>query len=754
MDDYFEMRLFSEEHLDKITEVNKNNPIFSENNANHIRWVKNAVDGLKGDDYRRIAFGVFHKKSLHSSPKLVCSVIVNKSDFSKKLALKNLIFHGSSNSYFTPYCENRRKCYTKLINHVKKFAATRGYEKLSSELISLYSNDKSLVQAFLECGFTISGNKNDVNEEWVYLDCPLSSLYSNDPYDYRAIGAWILKSYINATPKDNAYRHDYSKKNKAEIFWVGIDTPRPLDLFEYQLNSTSEPLLSEFNNSIHVMILPEYLHENNRKLEISKINIAIEGHPRLYIFSFCSKKFTQAFEEKLPNALKDSYSIKIIGSDTINKLISSSNFNSRNKARDTSFSVAEQQRFSLNNVHGLLSIADPDRISISGIKALLNAKQKPVYIKLGAKGKYLAEEDYLVLAYYGNGKKEDRGMLYIWAVLELHKVEFVDLNKQYKSPNKSNNPEDEADYVFRNIEEHSQTDLPPDQYTLWTRKAFRKHNKLNPINQVLCCWIENVLDFKNSPIPLEEMTGENADRLMELHEWNDSYLSEDELEIVEQKYKKSQSGNLTEVNTSIFPCSLTYLHSSSKNLPDVEIRESKYIEDAILNRNGLILEDGFQQLTNLDVSAWEKFRNEINRGIIHFTGHSNEESLTISKDRYLVQHDIPINQLEQFFQENIQQISMFIFNSCRSSNLAKMASKYCGLAIGYNNDLQPKIAIKFTEVFYSNLARSNFKNNTTLSTVAFVLKNTIETIGEAALYEFWCSGKKVDLSKERQNYDS
>jgi hypothetical protein len=745
--EYYGMRLLSNEHFDSILNVNNHSKIFKpENHQNHIRWIKSAVEQLKNDNYKTMAFGAFQ---VGNPPilnvKLLSTVIIIKKEFSERLELKNLIHHDVGDKEFVPQCRERLACYKTLITYVKKFAATRGYETLSSELVGLYEKDKSLLQAFLDCGFTITGNRNNFESGSIYLTFQLPSLYNNDPFDYQAITEWILKKFINANPSIGVRENNKDiipfKEPNVEITWNGNKKSK-LVIASYFVETTKETLLNSFNFEIKVLVLVDSIYRNNNRPEIEKIDLTLGGFSTLYVFYFGEDHFFNMFEKKFLAGIQKNITVKFITANSINKLISGSLLDQQSTSLGKSFYLTGENSISKNDLNGLISISDPDRFSINAVSAIQNSNKSPIYIKLGSTGKSLCEDDFLVLSYY----TKDSGQLSVWCVIRLGNTMEVDLTKVTHEG--SNNFKEDA-ALYSEIETHLDDGEKADDVVIWPRAAFCKHNRFNPSNKMICCWIEEFWEFKEKPIPLSNFIKSN-ERLEELNEWSDSYLTKQEVDdllecIGDDGSEKEQK--------SIFPCRLTFFHSSPEDLPPIIVGEKAIIKDAITNRNDLIQENGAEYHFDASYSDWCNLNHKLHSGILHISSHAEKDGrIVFSDETSQKSREIPLSELLDFLKHERIQFSLIIFNCCYSNFLAQNASKYSAFTIGFTDALVGKAAMDFTRHFYRKLATSRYQSNETISVLSSVLWKLNRADPQYPDATLWVNESQVNLQQELLKY--
>ena len=732
-------RLFDRKHFDQILKYNKDSmKYWLDLYPNHEKWIDTVIEGLKKDSYSKMAFGLFkHDDSTTRSNQLYSSVIVSKSPFTPYLELKNLIYLNDDDSEEN-IVEFQRECYRVLIDYVKKFAESRGYPKLVSEVYNRNKSDHDLIKSFIECDFVITGNQNrrySGKDEIAFLSCDLNVAYCYDPYDNDASVEWIINSYVSSANLDKS-----KNSGSLYIYWKGLELPTPLPVKQFFVQHSSHPNLSIFNITNHFVVIPEFLHAINDKADIDRLDYRFECSDHLYIFNFSSNGLGLQLE-KLITEGHSHFTPHFISQPEISQLLYPQYFNKKTaKARE--YCNLTHKIVPYESMQGFLTSSDPKRFTESRYNAICKCGYDPVYIKLGPKGKYLDSEKYLVLAYIS--ELFDSQVMNIWSVCRLSTSYTVDLND-------NNTGSNDADFLFNTIHQFEDDIESIDDTILWTKDEFGKHNQYNASNQVVCYCIKELYDLRKSPIEISKITSDKK-RLECIGEEIDIYLTESEIQALLNIIEKADIKPQRNVNpTKLFPCSFTYVHSS----PD----EGKpYIssEDNILKNICNARRAFFQQFDphyNVSYIDFENLFLKQISGIFHFSGHTQNGNLCLINSVNKKSVEVPSAELRGWLSKKHVDINLFIICACSSCELAKICSENHRYAIGFHNESLGDDQVKtFSQFFYNNLIEADYSNPLYVIFAFFIHSFSVENVDIKPC--LWLNGYQVDIPLEAGKYET
>jgi CHAT domain len=96
--------------------------------------------------------------------------------------------------------------------------------------------------------------------------------------------------------------------------------------------------------------------------------------------------------------------------------------------------------------------------------------------------------------------------------------------------------------------------------------------------------------------------------------------------------------------------------------------------------------------------------------IVHFCGHGLEDGSLLLEDDGGQNKAVPPEGLAALFELHANYVDCVLLNACHSVKSAEAISEYINYAIGMNQEIQDKSAIKFAQGFYDGLGYETPEN--------------------------------------------
>lgn len=748
---YTAKRLVDSRDLDAILEHNLNNlDAWRGRYPNHARWIRTVIKGISKDDYSRLAFGVFMHDGDHPA-KLVCSAIVKKDHFGPYIEIKNvLLLNHPLRISEDRLRTHRQHCYRKLIQHIQQFAESRGYTKLVTELVNRNAEDRELIQAFLRCKFDVSGSQSRrfmPTDEIIILSYDIHPVYGLDPYDFDSAAKWLINRHI---PEFQIVDHGEADVSRSLRIRINNDDGRLITKHCMQLSShrTGLESLKKFSTSCDVLVIESYLAANNKLSAEDQLDVQFGFEPsgRVYIFDFAPKRNgrpTLWQRELLPKIQERHRNSAYFDRDELNALLYHPSTESA-LGREHSGRFRVTADLPLENVGGLLTLADPVRLQGETIESnRLNGKMS-VYIKLGPKGKYAQAGQILVFYFPSSDSSSDAA---VWGYAEIVEVQPFDIHtardiQARKAKSGSANTweqRSDADVVFDYLQElEDEESEGVGVATLWTREEFDRHNTYNATNEVVLFYVNRFVDLRSRVLPLERLLdgdpAESEFRRDAIVKEIDAYVSEQETERL-----IAHAGEAERDLRFVVP-STPYKFLSIWSSPDdqgrlsYEVgvlreivaarREYIFVEPAI-NVNFLGLKDAL--LTNAP-------------HLMHIGGHGTRAGLTFAGVDG--SWTLDASSLNEALSSCRSHPFLIVLNCCYSDPIAQAISDRL-FAIGFEDEFDDTHAQAFAR-YYMNALVKGFTAETIGSRLVDITRGFFHETRRRAAPHVWFKGKRVD----------
>jgi hypothetical protein len=520
-------RLYGEEEYAKVLNHNlKHIKQWQAIYPNHDAWIRDVYNGLKHDDYSRIAFGAFIVSSDPPDIRLAATIVLTKKSFTPYLEIKNLIILegelGDAILKDIRYHEIRTDCIESLIAEAINFSEARGYEKLVAELYNSRDLNREILSSLVKYGFAMEGShikKYRNQESTVYLSREIEQVYAYDPYDVIACTKWILRRIITDVG-------DIKRKDFEIVFndgGIGVAYG-----FEVITRHYEDSIRSKFNLSEHILCLRELqkmVGSGIREIR-QKTDSAIAGPSKVdefsYIFDFNRTEtlHSEILECLTTRGLNPAY----FGRKALESLLFGT------KIRTAVPEKKEHMGLPFSQIGGMIVNSNPVRFRKDWVVEHLDSGCHPIYIHIGPRGKYLIPDQFLFLAYPDEAKRDDfyRSNFYIWGVVKIRSAEAIDIEEERELLNAMESAErNDSDILFRCLNEMDDLDVP---LTIWSKDEFERHNNYNATNEVIAIVIESFYDLSANGGAISVINDAIDERRSKLFTKDpSSYLSIDEV---------------------------------------------------------------------------------------------------------------------------------------------------------------------------------------------------------------------------------
>jgi hypothetical protein len=699
---------------------------------NHASWIREVIKSIKRDDYARLAFGVFIHGG-ENSGKLVCSAIVKKDHFGPYLEIKNLILlntpaHLSKDALL----RHKQDCYKKIIRHIQSFAESRGYSKLVTEVFNRSNDERELIQAFLRCGFDVSGSQSRryrQTDEFIILSFEVDPVYGLDPYDFASATKWLVKRHMPEFEILGSEENGESLEVEICVNGEHRFTKKCVELLSHRRGPQS---LRKFSSSCHILVIESSLASNNGITAEDTLEPRFKNQTRgrMYVFDFSLKRGTGStlWERDLfPKIHQIENDSAYLDRNELNELLYGPLPPSVGREPGRS-SLRVTADLPLEQVGGLLTLTDPKRLDGDKIRANDANGSWSIYIKLGPKGRTQALQGQILAFYFPS--EDSSSDASIWGYAEITEVQPVNIDE-----GRVNRQQSDADVLFARIEDLQQMTPEPPSTTLWKPEQFEKHNKYNATNEVVLFYLTRFVDLRARQLRLETVVkGEPEQskfRRKSIVKEIDAYISLTEAQIIKDHAGRTPSRDHFVVPTP--PYRVQCVWSSPED-------RGRIFDDGAIIKEVLSARGEYEVsplAVNVNYPELKRVLHEGRPHLIHFCGHAESHGLVFagSMDSWILKEDmlksaLAVNPLKPF---------LIVFNCCYSDGLAAAVSTDA-FAIGFGGVLEDEHARLFPKYYLSELIKG-FTATTLKNQLVDIVCGFAQETG--SIPSLWFQGERV-----------
>lgn len=732
---YTARRLVDDSELDAILDHNLANlDDWRIRYPNHASWIREVIKSIKRDDYSRLAFGVFIHGG-ENSGKLVCSAIVKKDHFGPYLEIKNLILLNTPERLSkAELAQHKQKCYKKIIQHIQRFAESRGYSKLLTELFNRSNDERELIQAFLRCGFDVSGSQSrryKETDEFIILSFDVDPVYGLDPYDFESATKWLVKRHMPEFEILDSEGIDRSREIEIRVNGNRPFTKKCIELRSHRRGPQS---LKKFSSSCYILVIESYL-ASNRKItaeDTLEPHFKFETHGRVYVFDFSLKRTmspTLWERELFPKIQQSAMDSAYFDRHELNELLYGPLPPSTGgERRSSSFRVTAD--LPLEEVGGLLTLTDPKRLDGEKVRANDANGCESVYIKLGPKGRTPALQGQILAFYFPS--EDSSSDASIWGYAEITEVQYLNIDA---SRGNHSRQQSDTEILFAYIDDLQQAEPSSCVTPLWKPEQFEKHNKYNATNEVVLFYITGFVDLRGRPLRLETVVnGEQEQsqfRRKSIVKEIDAYISATEAQII-----RDHAGETPTRKGIVIPAPPYRVQCVWSSPED----KGRIFYDGASIRDVLSARVGYEvSPPAIDVN-YTNLKRVIREGgphLIHFCGHAESMGLVFAGP--LGSWVLDAGMLKSALAENPVRAFLIVFNCCYSDGLAKAVSSDA-FAIGFEEKLEEEHARLFPKYYLSELV-NGFTATTLKTELVDIVRGFAQETG--ARPTLWFEGERL-----------
>ena len=670
----------------------------------HDTWIRETIKSIQADDYALLAFGVFIHGGDDSS-KLVCSAIVKKDLFGPYLKIKNLtLLQVPTDVSCEALQRHRQTCYRRMIKHIQRFAESRGYTKLITELFNRNNGDRDLIQEFLHRGFDVAGSRTrhyKANDEIIILSFDVDPIYGLDPYDFASAAKWLVKRHI---PGFDVKERGGGEGRDLEVSVRGKVT-FSMGFVEISSHREGSEALRKFAFSCYILVIPSYLAVNKSLAPDDELDVRfnLDTHGRIYVFDFTlGPHHEQSIWERqlLPKIRQREKDSVYFSRDELNQLLygapSAWNHPERRQQKRPFRVTADLPPA---EVAGLLTLADPARLDVAKVADHYGNSINSIYIKLGPKGKRAIEGQILAFYYPAEDSSSDA---MVWGYAEIVGVVYVNID-ELRSDRFGNLSD--AEVLFNHLED-SHSDDAQRAVPIWDRAAFEKHNKYNATKEVVCFYLGKFFDLRQRPMRLDWIvTGEGEQsefRRQAIVKEIDAYLSTTEARGL-RKHAEAEVPPSLSCCTWQFPgppYTVVCVWSSPTDQGRIEY-EGNTLSELVRGR------DRFAEVVpaiNVNYLGLGHVVREAKPHLIHLSGHCEPDGLKFCSSDKSESWSLSGDEFQRILSESSRTF-LVVLNCCRSDQIARAISRGGRFAIGFRDELYDDDAQSFTRYYMGELIK-------------------------------------------------
>lgn len=697
---YTTRRLVSHSELDAILDHNiANLDGWRIRYPNHGSWIREVIKGIKRDDYSRLAFGVFIKGG-ENAGKLVCSAIVKKDHFGPYLEIKNLILLNTPEGLSKEDVrQHKQECYKRIIQHIQRFAESRGYNKLLAELFNRNNDERELIQAFLRCGFDVSGSRSrryKETDEFIILSFDVDPVYGLDPYDFWSATKWLVKRHLPEFEILDAEKTGKSLEVEICVNGERTFTKKCIELLSHRRGPQS---LNKFSSSCYILVIESYLASNHgiAAEDALEPRFKFDTHGPVYVFDFSLKPRsggTLWARDLFPKIQQNEKDSAYFDRDELNELLYGPLPPSRGGERIRS-SVRVTADLPLEAVGGLLTLTDPKRLDGENIKANSANGFESVYIKLGPKGKTAVEGQILAFYFPSEESASDAS---IWGYAEIKEVQYFNIDAARASLSRQ---QSDAEILFAHIEHLQELAQDPGSPVapLWKPEQFEKHNNFNATNEVVLFYLTCFVDLRDRPLRLETVVNGEPEqsrfRRKSIAKEIDAYISVTEAQII-----RDHAGDPPTHKGFVLPAPpyrVQCFWSSPERMGRI-FYDGGSIQEALSARGEYEVSP---PAVNVNYPELKRVIRESKPHMIHFCGHAESDGLVFAGSMpWILTEDM----MKLALAENPAHAFLIVLNCCHSDRLAAAVSTDA-FAIGFVGVLEDDHARHFPRYYLGELVK-------------------------------------------------
>ena len=702
---------------------------------NHASWIREVITSIKRDDYSRLAFGVFIHGG-ENSGKLVCSAIVKKDHFGPYLEIKNLILLNTPRLSQAALVQHKQNCYKKIIQHIQRFAESRGYNKLVTELFNRNNDERELIQAFLRCGFDVSGSQSrryKQTDEIIILSFDVDPVYGLDPYDFESATKWLVKRHMPELEILDSEGTGTSLEVEIHVNGERTFTKKCIELRSHRRGPQS---LKKFSSSCYILIIESYLASNQGISADDSLDphFQFQIHGRVYVFDFSLRRtlspnlWERDLYPKIQQREKDS---AYFDRNELNELLYGPlPFSTDGERRKRSFRVTAD--LPLEQVGGLLTLTDPKRLDTNKIRDNDANGCGSIYIKLGPKGRTQAMEDQILAFYFPS--EDSSSDASIWGYAEITEVQYFNIDDARSNHSRH---QSDSEILFAHIDNLQQMTPEPSSSAvpLWKPEQFEKHNKYNATNEVVLFYLTGFVDLRDRQLRLETVVNGEPEqskfRRKSIVKEIDAYISVTEAQII-----RDHAGEAPTRDGFVLPAP-PYRVQCVWSSPERKGRifyDGASINDVLSARAEYEVSPPAVNVNYLDL---KRLLREGRPNLIHFCGHAEPDGLVFagSMDFWILNTEM----LKLALSENSAREFLIVFNCCHSSGLAAATSTHA-FAIGFEEVLEEEHARLFPRYYLNELVKG-FTATTLKNQLVAVVQGFAQETG--ARPTLWFQGKRL-----------
>ena len=536
-------RIHRSEHFNEILKHNLDNlSRWTGQYPFHREWIKKVVDGLIKDDYSRMAFGAFYVPKV-GDQQLCCTCIVNRNFFTTHLELKNFLFIDANiNNLSKPdSCRQFRfACMKKMVDHIKNFAANRGYPRITTELLNRDSFDSEVIKCLVACDFEISGSqarRYRESDEIVHLSYEVDLVYGYDPFDCVSQARWIVEKYLPGMSlmKKDQVSVEITNKEQQE-------TTVNHEVLVFGNEQFTDAVERRFNTSFWVMIIEEYLADVTDVQSLRGIVHPSGPHGTFYLLDFTADRMGEAAATQLRESIRTEYFHR----EDIAKLLVAK---TRHRHAPSVLGIADSLRY--RDIGGFMAYSDPQRWKGDQITAIKGQNKTPIYIKIGPKGRFIQPKHTLLFSY--NADAPDGVDLMIWAIAGVQSCIYAnlyDLRKFHGSQGSNSEDKTDGELLWEHFDslQEDENQIEP----IWSKEEFEKHNSYNATREVVCFCLE-WFETLDEPVNFRTAAKRRSNNGIEMQSMVDIYLARADVDMI--KSNPSVGAACSKAGPSLAPAS-------------------------------------------------------------------------------------------------------------------------------------------------------------------------------------------------------